>query len=218
MVSLSIFRWIGPTFLWPGKPVVRLVIIPIAWPDHGEQVEGRKQEELLEETAKCLRMRAGNQAGTLWMLHPHYRCPAPGTDPPPLGRTAAGGSIAVSTHKASNIIRYGKKPFYPLYLIEGGTRAKQTRGHRYQDGGKKSKGCTLTHLVNVLASVFLGPSGSATCMTNSSTGPTHRLQEGVWSRIVARRKAEPPGWSLRGSLWFPKDGTLNERRNSRHCL
>lgn len=91
-------------------------------------------------------------------------------------------------------------------------------GHGYQDGGKKSKVCTPTHLANVLASVFMGPSGPGTRVTNGSTGPTHRLQEGVWSLIVTRRKAEPLGWPLRGSLWFPKDGALNGRRKSGHSL
>ena len=98
----------------------------------------------------------------------------------------------------------GSPPIPFQYLIGGGARRRQARVLWRSNGSKGRKGCTLTHLANVLAGAFMGPCGFGNHIAN----PTYRIQEGAWSQTVAGSKpmawratqqplAVPKGWYLK---------------------
>ena len=104
----------------------------------------------------------------------------------------------------------GGSPPIP-FLIGGGTRRRQARVPWRSNGSKGRKGCTLTHLANVLAGAFMGPCGFGNHIAN----PTYRREPEARQWLGANRW---PGGPLNSHLQFPKDGTLNGRRNSKRCL
>ena len=80
-----------------GKEAVRTTLM--AWPDYREQAEGREQEEPPGQSLLLL-----------------------AADTMPLGKTAAGGIMAVSVCKANKITGWGESPSTSFpYLIDSET-------------------------------------------------------------------------------------------------